>query len=137
MSHLPHVLEYKNKLVELGITCPKQLAQFALEPYTTAVIRRHFKFSNSIGLSTDEEEALWTQLDRWNKVSPINGAFIFETVKYRMNSLRASLTTKGRLPEPFTTVVVVDGTEGVDITQNSEFNILTEYLVNELVGGHE
>lgn len=137
MSHLPHVLAYKNKLVELGITCPKQLAHFALEPYATAIIRKHFKFSTSIGLSIDEEEAVWAQLDRWNKVSPINGAFVFETVKHRMNSLRAALNTKGRLPEPFTVVVVLDDNEGVDVTQNSEFTVLTEFLLGELVGCHE
>lgn len=137
MSHLPHVIEYKNKLVELGIQCPKQLALFALEPYATAIIRHHFKFSCSIGLSVDEEEAVWAKLDCWNKVSPINAPFVFETVKHRMNSLRTALITKGRLPEPFTTVVVVEGTEGVDVTQNSQFTILTEYLLGEMVGNHE
>jgi hypothetical protein len=137
MSHLPHVADYKNKLISLGITCPEQLAKFALEPYATAIIRKHFKFSSSIGLSIDEEQAVWEQLDRWNKISPINGPFVFETVKYRMASLRAALITKGRLPEPFTTVVVVEGTEGVDITQNEEFSVLVEFLLAELVGRHE
>lgn len=137
MSHLPHVLEYKNKLVALGVTCPGAVAKFALEPYTSAIIRQHFKTSTSIGMSEDEEQRVWEQLDRWNKVSPINGSFVFETVKYRMTSLRASLITTGRLPAPFTTVVVVEGQEGVDVTQNEEFETLVTYLVGELVGRHE
>lgn len=137
MSHLPHVLAYKNKLVELGIKDPVQLANFALEPYASAIIRNHFKKCNALGLSEDEEHRVWGQLDCWNKVSPINGAFVFETVKYRLNTLRASLVTTGRLSAPFTTVVVIEGTEGVDITANEEFEVLVGYLCNELVNGHE
>jgi hypothetical protein len=34
-------------------------------------------------------------------------------------------------------VVVVEGTEGVDITQNEEFSVLVEFLLAELVGRHE
>lgn len=137
MSHLPHVLAYKNKLVELGISCPEQLAQFALEPYTNAILRTHFSKCSSLGLNEDEEDRVWQQLDRWNKVTPINGAFIFQSVKTRINGIRASLITTGRLPAPFTTVVVIEGTEGVDITANEEFEILVNYLKAELVNGHE
>jgi hypothetical protein len=137
MSHLPHVLDYKAKLVELGITCPEQCAKFALEAYATAIIRSHFKSSCSIGLSENEEERVWAQLDRWNKISPINGSFVHATVKDRMNRLRASLILQGKLPEPFTVVVVVEGTEGVDITQCEQFRVLVDYLMSELDNGHE
>lgn len=137
MSHLPHVLDYKAKLVELGITCPEQCAKFALEAYTTAIIRNHFSSSCSIGMTEDEEGRVWHQLDRWNKVSPINGSFVFASVKDRMNRLRAALITTGKLPEPFTVVVVVEGTEGVDITQCDQFRVLVEYLMSELGNRHE
>lgn len=136
MSHLPHVMDYKKKLVELGISCPQQGAQFALEAYSTAIIRHHFKNSCSIGLSEDEENYVWKMLDRWNSVSPINGSLVFATVKDRMTRLRAALITTGR-PIPFTTVVVVEGTEGVDVAQNEQFEVLVVYLMSELGKGHE
>ena len=136
MSHLPHVMDYKAKLVQLGVTCPLEGAKITLEAYATAVVRHHFKYTCSIGLSEDEEQRIWEQLDRWNKVSPINGGFVFATVKDRLTRLRSALVTTGK-PVPFTTIVVTEGTEGVDVTQNEEFNVLVAYLVDELGKGHE
>lgn len=137
MSHLPHVMDYKAKLNTLGITCPKQCSEIADLAYVNAILRSHFKASPNLGLTQDEEEAIWAQLDRWNKVSPINASLIFQTAKQRISSIRISLITKGTPPLAFTTVVVVEGQEGVDAAANDEFETLVAYLQKELGTGHE
>lgn len=137
MSHLPHVMEYKAKLNALGITCPKQSAEIANLAFVNAIIRAHFKVSPNLGLSQDEEDAIWAQLDRWNKVSPINAGLIFETVKQRIASVHISLITTGTPPLAFTTIVAIEGEEGVDVSKNEEFEVLVAYLQKELVNSHE
>jgi hypothetical protein len=138
MSHLPHVLDYRKHLLNLGITCPEELNNFAQEPYINAILRAHFRHSSTLSLSDDEEEHVWEQLDRWNKVSPIKGAMIFETVKYRLNTLRKQLMETGRPPAP--RAFAPDSTrDEVDngAFQDEMFDTLVGYLVKELVGGHE
>lgn len=138
MSHLPHVLDYRNYLLSLGVTCPEQLNNLAQEPYVNAIIRHHFKLSNSLGLSVDEEQNVWEQLDRWNKVSPIKAPFIFESVKYRINTLRKVLIEQGCVPaQAIFMPELGEGSTDLPLTQGEPFSVLVSYLVNELVNGHE
>lgn len=137
MSHLPHVSAYKAKLVSLGITCPEELARVALEPYANAILRKHFKLCNALGISENEEEDIWKQLDCWNRVSPINANLVFATVKARIDSIRVELIKGGMLPPQFTTFATLPSQETVDVSKNEEFEILVAYLYNELVNYHE
>lgn len=138
MSHLPHALAYRNYLVGLGITCPEQLNNIAQEPYINAIFRSHFKFSSSLNISEDEEQRIWEQLDCWNKISPIKGAFIFENVKYRMNTLRMCLINSGGLPsEEVFKPELGEGSTTLPLAQGEVFSTLVDYLLNEMVAGHE
>jgi len=138
MSHLPHALNYRNYLVSLGITCPELLNNIAQEPYINAIFRAHFKFSNSLNMSEDEEQRIWEQLDCWNKVSPIKGAFIFENVKYRLNTLRLSLINSGGLPSAeLFKPELGEGSTTLPLAEGEIFATLVDYLVNEMVSGHE
>ena len=137
MSHLPHVLDYRAYLLSLGVTDPEQLNQLAQEPYVTALIRYHFQLSTTVGFSADQEEVIWQQLDRWNKVSPIKATFIFESAKYRMNTLRKVLTETGCLPAA--EIFQPEMCEGqTTVNYGGEvFCTLVDYLVKELVTRHE
>lgn len=137
MSHLPHVFAYKQALIEQGITCPVELAKLVTEPVVTAIIRDHFRRSEIIGLTVEQEERIWGKLDCWNKISPINAQLAFQTVKHRLNDLRANLIKHGGLPsEQFTTVVDVNG-KTVDVSQNGQFVELVDFLYAELVNCDE
>ncbi len=137
MSHLPHVSAFKAKLVSLGVTCPEELARVSSEPYVNAILRKHFKLCNALGISEAEEDDIWKQLDCWNRVQPINASLIFATVKARIDSIRVQLIKGGMLPAQFTTVATLASQETVDVTQNEEFEILVAHLYNELVNYHE
>lgn len=137
MSHLPHVFAYKQHLIEQGITCPAELARLVTEPVVTAILRDHFRRSEQLGFTVNQEDRIWAKLDCWNKVSPINAQLIFQTAKYRLNNLRGNLIKHGCLPqEQFTTVVEVND-KAVDVSKSEAFVSLVEFLYAELVNCDE
>ena len=137
MSHLIHVVDFKNQLTAQGITCPIQQSELLKEPFTRAIIR-HF-YACDCNLSVAFEEKIWKKLEMWNCVSPIPAQQIMACFKLRINTLRNAMLQKGTIPPmgEFTTIVNVDGRDAVDVSQGEAFETLVNYLVKELENCHE
>lgn len=140
MSHLPLVMQFKENLVTLGLTCPVELSKQVSEPFVSALIRGHFKYNQSFLIQQDEEARIWNQLDTWNKISPINAPFIFQSVKARFNEYRACMirtgcpTSKDRAAD---CLVTLPNGEVIDVTQVPTFEPLVAHLQQELEHCHE
>lgn len=140
MSHLPLVMQFKENLVTLGITCPVEVAKQVSEPFVSALIRGHFKYNQSFLIQPDEEARIWNQLDTWNKISPINAPFIFESVKVRFAEYRISMIKTGyptRTERPADCLVSLPDGTVVDVTQVPAFEPLVAHLQQELEHCHE
>ena len=140
MSHLPLVMQFKENLVALGLTCPVELSKQVSEPFVSALIRGHFKYSQSFLIQEDEEARIWNQLDTWNKISPINAQFIFQSVKARFNEFRGCMIRTGcpinkeRMPD---FKVILSDDKVIDVTQVPAFEPLVAHLQQELEHCHE
>lgn len=132
MSHLIHVVDYKNYLTSQGITCPIQQSELLKEPFTRAVIRHYF--ACGCNRSVAFEEGVWKQLEKWNCISPIPAQQIMACFNLRMNMLNNSMLQKGGLPAygDFTTIVNVDGKDAVDVGIGEVVETLVNYLTKEL-----
>jgi hypothetical protein len=132
MSHLVHVIEFKNYLTGLGVTCPFKQKEIINEAYTRALLRHSFRNGNS--WSEDTEKLSWVMLEKWNSVSPIGAVLVHEQAIWRINNLRNTLAATGGLPcgKEYTVEV-----EGVDVTQHESFTVLVNFLVKELEACHE
>lgn len=137
MSHLIHVVDYKNYLTSHGITCPIQQSELLKEPFTRAIIR--YFWACDCDQSATFEERVWKKLEMWNCVSPIPAQQIMACFKLRMNLLRNSMLQKGGLPvySEFTTIVNVEGKDAVDVGIGEVVETLVDYLFKELENCNE
>ena len=132
MSHIIHVLDYKNELTAAGVTCPVEQSDLLVEPFTRAITR--YFWMCDCNMSVDWEDRVWKQLEKWNGVSPIPAQKIMATFKVRMNVLRNSMLQKGGLPvyDEFVSTVTGANDTVVDVTTLASFDTLVGYLVKEL-----
>lgn len=130
MSHLIHVIEVKKNLTEAGVLCPIEQTNLLNEAYIRAGLSRLFN-----NCTKETEDRIWVMLDKWNKVSPINGRFIHTSLTTRLNKLKGSMTTTGMLPcsKQFT----MFSESGVNVADMEGFPILVTYLIKELVNCNE
>ena len=131
MSHLKHIDEFKKNLEELEILCPFKQQELTLEAYQRAIIMVHFKQGTSYFISEKDEDRYWSQLDKWNRVSPIKAQFIMQKVAAFMNSQRASLANRGVVLEEEPSLELPDGTKKC-LCSIPSFNDLAQYLAKEL-----
>lgn len=139
MSHLAHVVSFKEVLGGLGISCPFKQAELVTEGYVRALLRKYYK--NHVGGGSgfaDFEEKAWMQLEKWNSVSPFNASLVFQTVKQRINILNQSLCSEGKLPcsKVFNPAVEIDGAT-YEPFDNETFAHLVNFLYKELENGCE
>lgn len=146
MSHLARVINYREHLTSLGVTCAIAQSELCQEAYIRAIIANHARFHGDLEIHEEEENSLWNQLDKWNSVSPIKARLILESVKVRLARIRQHLTATGVVPtnDEFdvkgTIKEVSDGVEverNICVTDNEAFKNLVEYLGEELRAGHE
>lgn len=146
MSHLNHIMQYREFLTQLGVTCPLKQTEFCQEAYIRAVMVNHCKYHDAFEIGEGEESALWEQLDKWNSVAPIPAKLILESARLRLRRIRASIMTLGVAPGNAEFDIVgevqreVEGqavAEKVNVTDNEVFLALVQYLAQEMRAGHE
>lgn len=146
MSHLNHIIQYREHLTQLGVTCPLKQSELCQEAYIRAVVRNHAKYHDGFEINEGEEQALYEQLDKWNRVAPIKGTLILESARLRLRRVRHSLMQLGHAPGNAEFEVVgevqrdVEGQsvpEKVDVTNNEVFQALVDYLCQEMRTGDE
>lgn len=146
MSHLQHIMNFREHLTSLGVTCAVQINDAVQEGYVRAVLRNHLKFSDGLSFTEEEENSLWNQLDKWNSVSPVKARFVIESAKVRLLKVRKCLLEHGTLPgneeynvyvDHATVVDDVPTTAKIDATANESFAELVEFLYTEMRAGHE
>lgn len=146
MSHLNHVIAYREALTNMGVSCPQLQSDACQEAYVRAVLMNHTKFNDGFGFTEEEENLLWQQLEKWNRVSPTKGKFILETAKYRLLSVRKQLMEDGTLLGNAQFDIYADVQRAVetevhtakaDLTDCAQFKDLVQYLYTELRGEHE
>lgn len=138
MSHLVHVIEFKNYLTGMGVTCPFKQKEIINEAYTRALIRYSFSKGNTWG--EDAEKRSWVMLEKWNSVSPIGAVLVHEQAIWRINNLRNTLAATGALPcsKGYTTLVQVPPkNEEFDPTEHESFTTLVSFLTKEMEACHE
>lgn len=137
MSHLAHVLPIKQYLTEQGVLCPMEQSHMLNEAYIRAALMRVYGHGGTF--HQDDQNRLWKQLEKWNRVSPINGSYIHNSVSARMNLISGALATSGTLPcsEKFNTRAQEADLAGVNVVEAPGFNELVSYLYKELVTGNE
>lgn len=137
MSHLIHVVNFKEQLSANGITCPLKQSELLKEPFTRAITR--FFYKNNILKSEDFEKTVWRQLEKWNNISPIPAQQIMAMFNLRYNLVRNTLMKTGGLPNAneFTTWVTANNAVEVDVTKVEGFSELVDYLVKELENYNE
>lgn len=133
MSHLQFVMACKTELDNLGVNSAVAQGEVLKEAYIRAIMRK--VAFNGGRLTEDLSNEIWTQLDKWNSVSPIPATLIHETVVQRFNQISSSLSLKGVLPctKDWTAPV----SEEVDFYQTECFCGLVDFLYRELESGHE
>lgn len=137
MSHLIHVVALKNRMNAVGISCPIKQHDALGEAYIRAGLRALYAKYGGIW-SPEFEKDFWFQLEKWNNVSPIPAQQIQFTLNARLNLLRANMLKDGspNCSLQYTTEVDADG-QKVDIAKLPDFDVLVDYLVNELGAGDE
>lgn len=136
MSHLAHVLPIKQFLTEKGVLCPVEQSHLLNEAYIRAALMHTYTRG---GVFCEKRQAhLWKQLEKWNRVSPINGQYIHQSVTSRINLIAGALATSGTLPaaSQFNTFPME---KGLEVTANEApgFQELVNYLNKELETGDE
>ena len=146
MSHLTHVIAYRNFLTEKGIDCAFAQSEMCQEAYIRALVANHVKYQDGFSITEDEEEDLWNTLDRWNSVAPIKAKLILEAAKLRLSRYKQSLAATGALTgddsysQHIHFEVEEDGVpvnKKIDATTSAEFTGLFSYLCVELREKHE
>lgn len=138
MSHLAHVLPIKTYLTEQGVLCPVEQSHMLNEAYIRAALM--YVYGHCAGnFAESVQNRLWRQLEKWNRVSPINGNYIHQSVSTRTNLIAGALATSGTLPcvEKFNTRAQEADLANVNVVEAPGFNELVGFLNKELVAGHE
>lgn len=138
MSHLAHVLPIKGYLTEQGVFCPTEQSHMLNEAYIRASLMYVFGHRGG-NFSEPVQEYIWKQLEKWNRVSPINGNYIHQSISARTNLISGALATSGTLPcsEKFNTRAQEAELANVNVVEAPGFNELVGFLNRELVAGNE
>lgn len=134
MSHLDHVVRVKQKLAELGVTCPFKQRDLIDLAYKDALVAHHFTVNPTFTLTDKERACYREQIDRWNSVSPIGYESIYSNVISTLNLLYASLSTTGRSTQP---QLVLDVEGGPVLSEEQSYRDLVAYLRQEVKKAHE
>lgn len=146
MSHLQRVIEYRDHLTALGVTCAHQQHDLCQEAYIRALVSNHAKYHDGFSIGDDEEAAIWERLEKWNAVSPIKSRLILESMKLRLARIRQGLIKDGITPtnaefdinaEVKQLVEGVEVAKNICVTSNPQFGDLFSWLLNELGSGYE
>lgn len=139
MSHLDHIVRFKNALTELGVTCPFKQQELVQEAYFRALVRGHFRDGCSLHIPQDVMNRYWRQLDRWNCVAPLKAQLIIHKLTTFINETRTSLIQTGYVQEEKPELVLEVGvgeepaaTQGIGLCEVPTFVDLVSYLVREL-----
>lgn len=146
MSHLARIIAYREHLTSLGVTCPIEQSSFCEEAFIRALVSNQVKYTGILHFDDNTENDVWTQLDKWNSVSPIKAGLIVETARLRLARVRQGLIAEGKTPgnEEFAVQAQVtqevEGeqvTKNICVTGNDQFKNLFDYLCVELREGRE
>lgn len=138
MSHLAHMVKLKAALESAGVTCAVAHSHVIQEAFVRCLLTQATRTGES-HFTTAVQNKAWNQLDKWNKVTPINAAYIVQLAKTRMNVLVGALRDTGSLPCPkeFTTLVKTATGVEVDFTSDPSFCELVFFLKKEFEGCYE
>ncbi len=82
MSHLAHAVKVKQAMLEKGVTSLELQETAIRSAYVRATIQYLFDYGYVFtGYTGEVESHVRARLNRWNEISPINGAFILESVR--------------------------------------------------------
>lgn len=133
MSHLARIVDLKSALMDNEqINCPVKQNEIVDISFIRAAIGFAFiKGGVTKGvLCPDLEERVYDQLGCWNEVSPINGSWIMESVKQRLNQHHLQSTKGGEWCD-FDSEMF----EGWKEETRDAFNALRVKLIDELCKG--
>lgn len=139
MSHLPHVIDFKQELTGLGIGCPLEQKKLVQAVITRVALAQFFKAP--IGISDEKSKKVWAQLDKWNSVFPINAPLVFADAEKRYHTIVGNLANSGRLVD-----VGASGAVSTDINVGdvivaieglTTYPALYAFLAKELESGNE
>lgn len=130
MSHLDHIVRLKEELYNLGIKCPVKQQELTQEAYFRAMIRFHFKQSRVLGINSEEMSRIKVQLDKWNRVSPVQAVAISHNLIRFINNLAGTMANKGTMPVEEPSIVLESGEERC-LCGLVSFQDLVDYLVKE------
>lgn len=134
MSHLIHIIEVKQFLTEAGVTCAKQQSELLNEAFVRALVC--YRYSNGHTTWNEElDKRIWTQLEKWNGITPIPAQFIHASAQKRCNEVFGAMANRG-VPPAASVYEVRFGKDG-DLGSTEVFNNLVGFLKRELGAGHE
>jgi len=138
MSHLVHMVKVKDALESAGVMCPVAHSHVIQEAFVRCLLTQATRTGESHFTAAVQDKA-YIQLDKWNKVAPLNAAYIIQLAKTRMNVLVGSLRDTGSLPcaKQFTTLVKTTNGDEIDFTSDPSFNELVFFLKKEFEGCYE
>jgi|AGFT01.1.fsa_nt_gi hypothetical protein len=136
MSHLDHIVRVKQKLAELGITCPFKQRGIIDNAFKDALVAHHFAVNPTFSLTDKERDVYRTQLDRWNNVSPVGYEAIYSGVIATLNLMYGSLRSTGRVSS--SSINLELETEiATPLESEQSYKDLVSYLVQEVKKAHE
>jgi len=136
MSHLDHIVRVKERLAELGVTCPFKQRELINNAFKEALVAFHFTVNPTFVLVEKELDSMRRQLDRWNNVSPIGHEWIYSNTISTINLLFGSLRSTGRANSPSVTVDS-EAAGSVWLEQEQSYKDLVAYLFQEAKKAHE
>lgn len=142
MSHLDHIVRFKNALTERGVTCPFYQQDLVQEAYFRALVRAHFREGCVLNIPEHLSGIYWRQLDRWNCVSPLKAQMIMHKFTTFMNQTRNALIQTGYVQEEKNEIELSIPTDQhgelppavktIGLCEIPEFTDLVSYLVREV-----
>lgn len=136
MSHLDHIVRVKERLSELGVTCPFEQRKLIDNAFKEALLAYHFTVNPTFVLVEKELNQMRCQLDRWNNVSPIGHEWIYSNTISSINLLFGSLRSVGRANSP-SIALETEAAGSVWLEQEQCYKDLVAYLFQEAKKNHE
>lgn len=128
MSHLEHIVQLKEEMLEQDIPLEQQSA-IITNAYVTALVRNLIIYQGSkLYVTKEYEDQMWDTLNMWNDVTPVKGGYIVESVKQFVAQLVAKLTSQNTFVVNF-----FDNLNGVefDTTKCPTYETLVLTLMKE------
>ncbi len=90
MSHLAHEVKVKQAMLQSGVTCLELQNTAIRAAYVRATVQYLFDYGYVFtGYTEEVEKHVRARLNHWNEISPINGAFVLESVRQCFAHLKA------------------------------------------------